>query len=161
MVDNLLNWRKNTSLIGIRQLIILFWNLSSWLTMNRKLIRKSSSIMNVLYFCQTCIIWVDSLHINRIDKCDLENNHLILVHAYFSFQKWRRKFVSILVAANRPGHKIREIGGYRYKSCFFSKTRWSTYILTFIFLTAWDGSLQRYMICLLDLLWKVQWRNML
>ena len=44
--------------------------------------------------------------------------------------------------------KIIEIGGYRYKSRFFSKTRWSTYILTFIILTAQDGSLQRYMVCL-------------
>ena len=58
------------------------------------------------------------------------------------------KYVSILAPANRPGYKIREIGGYRYKSRFFSKTRWSTYILTFIFLTVWDGSLKRYMICL-------------
>ena len=60
------------------------------------------------------------------------------------------KYVSILVPANRSGHKIREIGGYRYKSRFFSKTRRSTYILTFIFLTVQDGSLQRYMICLSD-----------
>ena len=29
------------------------------------------------------------------------------------------KYVSILAPANRPGYKIREIGGYRYKSRFF------------------------------------------
>ena len=57
--------------------------------------------------------------------------------------------MSILVPANISDHKIREIGGYRYKSrFFFSKTRRSTYILTFIFLTVQDGSLQRYMGCL-------------
>ena len=33
---------------------------------------------------------------------------------------------------------------------FFSKTRYSTYILPFIFLTVQDGSLQRCMVCLLE-----------
>ena len=37
------------------------------------------------------------------------------------FKKGVGKYVSILVPANRPGHKIREIGGYRYKSRFFRK----------------------------------------
>ena len=54
----------------------------------------------------------------------------------------------ILVLANRLGHKIKEIGGTVTNPVFFSKTRWSTYILTFIFLTVQDDSLQRYMVCL-------------
>ena len=65
----------------------------------------------------------------------------------FVFKNGEGKYVSILVPANRPGHKIIEIGGDRYKSRFFSKTRWSTYILTFIFSTVQDCSLKRYMIC--------------
>ena len=32
-------------------------------------------------------------------------------------------YVSISVPANRSGHKIREIGGYRYKPRFFSRKR--------------------------------------
>ena len=59
--------------------------------MTRKLIRKPSSIINVLYFYQTCIILDDSLHTVRVDKGYLENTHLIIAHAYFSFQKWRRE----------------------------------------------------------------------
>ena len=117
--------------------------------MTRKLIRQPSFIINVLYFCQTCIILVDSLHADSVDECDLENDHLIIVYAYFSFQKWRKKICVYLVPANRSGHKIREIGGSRYKSrFFFSKTRRSTYILTFNISTVQDGSLQRYMVCL-------------
>ena len=33
------------------------------------------------------------------------------------------KYVSILVPVDRSGHKIGEIGGYRYKSRFFSCKR--------------------------------------
>ena len=35
------------------------------------------------------------------------------------FKNGEGKYVSILVSANRSGHKIIEIGGYRYKSRFF------------------------------------------
>ena len=74
--------------------------------MTRKFIRKPSSIIKVLYFCQTCIIWVDSFHTDRVDKYYFENNHIIKVHAYFSFQNGVGKYVSILVLVNRSGHKI-------------------------------------------------------